>query len=96
MVALLLSASGMLLSIAVSSGHAVAMPPSVHRFVVRREQCNQFRGEEAYDAARGRELAAKMTKFCRGTDAELARLKHRYRRNSAVRRTLGRFEATVE
>lgn len=69
---------------------------SVETFTVRRDQCDHFRGEEAYDKARGRFLAAQMRKYCKGTDRELKRLRVKYAKNRAVIERLAPYEDRIE
>jgi hypothetical protein len=66
------------------------------RFIVRRDQCDHFRGEDAYDAARGRFLAAQMRKYCKGTDRELKRLRIKYAKNPAILARLAKYEDSIE
>lgn len=65
-------------------------------FIAKRTQCDHFRGEEAYDTARGRFLARQLRRYCRGTDRELAALRRRYAHRPAVLRRLAQFETRVE
>lgn len=47
--------------------------------------CSHFSGEEPYDAARQKEIAAAMRKYkCESLDKEEAALKKRYKDNPAV------------
>lgn len=75
---------------------ASALPREVVEFVERRDRCDHFRGEEPYDADRAREIAAALTKSCRGTDAELARLKARYAGAPEVVAALAGYEDRIE
>jgi hypothetical protein len=79
-----------------SAPEASATPADVKAFMARRESCDHARGEEPYDKARARQLAQQFAKFCRGTDAELARLKRAHVDQPAVMAVLGRYEAEVE
>jgi hypothetical protein len=65
-------------------------------FEARRTQCDHFRGEEPYDAARAAFLREQIQKYCSGTDAELARLKEKYARDPAVMKSLDAYEQRVE
>ena len=72
------------------------LPPEVAAFLARRDRCDHFRGEESEDPARQAEIARQLRRNCRGTDAELARLKRRHAGNAAVRERLAGDEARVE
>ncbi|WP_312797619.1 hypothetical protein [Tianweitania sp.] len=73
-----------------------AMPKDVRTFMERRDQCDHFRNEEAYDEARGAEIEQGVTKFCTGTDAELESLKQLHRRDQAVTDALSSYETDIE
>jgi hypothetical protein len=68
----------------------------VSDYTARRDQCDHFRGEEPYNAARAREIAAKVKRYCIGTDRELRRLRKRYAHNPRVLKTLSAYEDTIE
>lgn len=70
--------------------------PDVDRFIVRRDQCDHFRGEEPYDKARGAFLSRKMAQTCSRTDAELAALRRKYRDDPATLTRLAGYEDTIE
>lgn len=72
------------------------VPQDVSRFIQRRDACDHFRGEEPYDAERRSFLERKMRELCAGTDAELRRLKARYRTDPAVMRKLDEYEPEIE
>lgn len=78
------------------SATAAGLPADVRAFMERRDGCDHFRGEEPYDPAREAEIAAKATKLCTGTDAELARLKRIYAHNPAVKHALAGYESSIE
>lgn len=69
-----------------------ALPKDVQAFVVRRDLCDHLRGE---DASSGEAVAA-LERACRGTDAELARLRRQHARNAAVIRALADYDPEVE
>jgi hypothetical protein len=79
---------------------ACAAPPAVDlpAFLERRAACDHFRGEvpDPPDPARMREIEQQIAATCTGTDAQLARLKQRYRDDPAVARQLATFEPQVE
>ena len=74
------------------------LPPEVSQFIEHREVCEHFRGEapDAADPQRVRAVLASIASTCRGTDAELARLKDRYRDDKPVLKRLNKFEARIE
>jgi hypothetical protein len=65
-------------------------------FTTRRDLCDHFRGEEPYDVARAREIAAKVKRYCTGTDRELRRLRKKYAHNPRVLQRLSQYEVSVE
>ena len=72
------------------------LPEEVARFIERRNACDHFRGEEAYDAQRREFLEQQMLKLCVGSDKELAELKKKYSGNKAVVTKLNEYEAQIE
>lgn len=79
-----------------SSTAAASLPSEVTAFKERRDACDHFRGEEAYDAARAKELAAKLDTYCHGTDQELATLRSRYAGDANVISALKGYEDKIE
>lgn len=75
---------------------AAATPDDIGTFIVRREQCDHFRGEEGYDEERRRFLAKNLESTCKGTDAELAELKRKYASRDDLTKRLSEFESTIE
>jgi hypothetical protein len=75
---------------------ASAIPADVTAFVEKREGCDHFRGEEAYDEERGRFIRENLEKLCTGTDATLAALKAKYAKRAEVMQKLSEFEITIE
>ena len=63
---------------------AAVLPEDVVRFIERRDACDHFRGEEAYDARRREFLEQQTLKLCVGSDKQLAGLKKKYAGNKAV------------
>ncbi len=80
----------------VFAGSPTTTKKEYSQFTARRDQCDHFRGEEPYDAARAREIAAKVKQYCTGTDRELRRLRKRYAHDPHVLERLRRFENSVE
>ena len=72
------------------------LPNDVLRFVKRRELCDHFRGEEAGDRARGREIAAGLRQNCVGSDTALAELKRKYATDATIAATLSAYDEQVE
>lgn len=72
------------------------LPKEVQTFVDRREACDHWRGEHGFDAERQKDIDWSVCQSCPGTDAELARLKQKYRGNVRVTAVLAGFEPRVE
>ena len=72
------------------------LPDDAARFIERRDLCDHFRGEDAYDEERRLFLEKSLREFCTGTDRELARLKGIYRENGPVIRKLDTYEENIE
>lgn len=73
-----------------------ALPIDVAVFVKQRDGCDHFRGEEAYDAERRKDLARQMKKWCTGTDAKLHALKIKYATRPKVLDKLNTYEVQLE
>ena len=88
----------MLLAIgdAVEAKTAVPFPNEVRAFIDRRTSCDHFRGEDSPDPARARQISDALKRNCTGTDAQLARLRHRYSKNARVRAALRDYESHIE
>jgi hypothetical protein len=87
---------GMFTPSLVFAGSSTTTKKDYSQFTARRDLCNHFRGEEAYDAARAREIAAGVKRYCTGTDRELRQLRKKYARNPNVLEQLKRYEDSVE
>jgi hypothetical protein len=72
--------------------------PDLATFLERRAACDHWRGEvpDPPDPARMREVVQQTDEWCKGTDAQLAQLKKRYRDDAVVSRRLAEFEDRVE
>ncbi len=81
---------------ATSRPSAQPLPADIRAFIARRDRCDHFRGEDSDDPARRQEIGRNLELYCAGTDAALARLKARYRRNGRVVRLLSRYDPKVE
>ena len=80
-----------------ASAHAAGpLPEDVARYIERREACDHWRGEEAYDAEREAEILRGICQSCPGSDAGLARLKKKYTANQDVQKRLTDFEPDIE
>jgi len=71
-------------------------PEDVVLFQERRMQCDHFRGEETYDNERARFLTEQLSKYCAGTDADLARLKTKYARDPELMKSLNAYDERIE
>lgn len=72
------------------------LPKEVQDFVTRRESCDHWRGEDGYDAERQKDIDWSLCQACTGTDAELTRLKRKYRGSVPVTQALAGFEPRIE
>jgi hypothetical protein len=67
------------------------LPADAAAFVERRTGCNHWAGEDPYDAARGRQIAAAIKALgCDAVEADERRLRQRHSRDPAVLRALDR------
>lgn len=74
-----------------------ALPANVQAFKIRRDRCDHLRGEMSGDDGAGAaSLQRELQKNCRGTDAELAALRHRYAGNKTIRAALANYENNIE
>ncbi|MEQ1512573.1 MAG: hypothetical protein ABL934_07830 [Lysobacteraceae bacterium] len=77
-------------------------PHEVRAFLDRRDGCDHFRGEpipEPVDdpgGERRREIETALRELCTGTDAELVRLRARYRDDAAISAALAGLEDDIE
>ena len=69
------------------------IPDDVTKFIEKREGCNHFRGEPAYDDDRRDFLLEQISALCTGTDAELSALKSKYK---TVLNLLSEYEEDIE
>jgi hypothetical protein len=75
---------------------ALPFPQEVTAFMVDRDGCDHFRGEEAYDAERRAYIAENIAELCRGTDSRLAMLRRRYAGDASVTAALRSYDAHIE
>ena len=71
-------------------------PAEVTDFMVARDGCDHFRGEDPYDADRRAYLEDSIRQLCAGTDARLADLRRRYRADDDVLAALKGYEDKIE
>ena len=64
-----------------ATGRARVWPRDVAKFQTDVETCIHFAGEEAHDAARGRQIAAAVKRFCGGADRAQPLLLTKYAKN---------------
>jgi hypothetical protein len=82
--------------VVVLPGSSLAKPSRLATFIAEREICDHFRGEEAYDKARARFIAAKLKRYCTGTDRRLKALRARYAKHPKVLAKLADYEDSIE
>lgn len=73
-----------------------SMPEPIRAFVARQDTCNHFAGEDAYDAARGRELEKAMARYCNGNEQTWAKLRAQYRQDPPRDAWLRRYGKDVD
>ena len=80
------------------AGCATDATPDLASFLERRADCDHWRGEvpDPPDPDRLREVERQTAATCKGTDAQLAALKKRYRDDPVVSKQLAAFEPQVE
>ncbi len=80
------------------AGCATDATPDLASFLERRADCDHWRGEvpDPPDPDRMREVEQQTALTCKGTDADLAALKKRYRDDPVVAKQLAEFEDRVE
>jgi len=71
-------------------------PAEVTAFMVDRDRCDHFRGEEPYDAERRAFLDASISQLCHGTDARLAALRARHATAPTVITALDGYDDHIE
>ena len=72
------------------------LPEDVIAFLVDRESCDHWRGEDGYDAKRKADIDWSICESCTGTDAKLALLKKKYRNNKLTMEKLNELESQIE
>ena len=71
-------------------------PQEVTDYMVARDSCDHFRGEEAYSADRRAYLEENIRALCTGTDAKLAELRDHYAGDDDVVEALKGYEDHIE
>jgi hypothetical protein len=71
-------------------------PREVTAFMVDRDSCDHFRGEQSYDAERRAYIAENVAELCTGSDARLALLRRRYATDPAVMAALKSYDDRIE
>lgn len=79
-----------------AAASAAPFPREVTEFMVTRDSCDHFRGEEPYDAERRAYIAENIAELCRGTDMKLALLRQRYASDPSVIAALRGYEDQIE
>lgn len=72
------------------------LPTDVSQFITKRDQCDHFRGEEAYDEARQKFLEQKFEETCTGSDKALIDLRTKYKNDAHVTERLSEYEDQIE
>ena len=78
------------------AAQSTAFPQEVTSFMVDRDSCDHFRGEEPYDNERRVYLAESIAELCTGSDARLALLRRRYAGNPSVIAALRGYDDRIE
>jgi hypothetical protein len=83
-----------------NASHAEASdhPADVIKFLADREACDHFRGEiiDPPDEELKRERDANVARYCRRTDARLAKLKRKHANRPPVMKTLRTLDPDIE
>lgn len=75
---------------------AAPFPREVTEFMIARDGCDHFRGEEPTDAERRAYIDENVAELCKGTDARLAMLRRRYAEDPAVVAALKSYDDRIE
>lgn len=75
---------------------SAAIPGDVREFIIERQSCEHFAGEEGYDAERAAFLQKQTDKLCTGTDKKLYDLRVKYQNNEPAKKALADFEDCIE
>jgi hypothetical protein len=72
------------------------LPRDVTRFIDRRDLCEHFMGEEAYNAERLVFLNTALARTCTGSNTKLKKLRIKYGRNAMVINALKNYDGDIE
>ena len=86
----------MLLPLLVVAEDKKLLPKEVQEFIEKRDGCDHFRGEPAYNEQRRKDLIAQMKALCTGTDKALAKLKIKYKQNVHIHKVLSKYDPNIE
>lgn len=79
---------------------APKLPLEVKNYIETREACEYFRGEpwENTDEYKNRKefIFAKVKEYCTGTDKQLAKLRHKYRKLEFVMNSLRKYRTKID
>lgn len=78
------------------AAQVTAFPHEVTSFMVDRDSCDHFRGEEPTDGERRAFLTESIAALCNGTDAKLALLRKRYAADPSVIAALRSYDSHIE
>jgi len=78
------------------AANSAPLPADVISFTLQRDECDHFRGEEAYDAEREADISFKLKETCTGTDKALANLRKKYADQQSIFETLKKYEDNIE
>ena len=95
------------LALCLMCGHSLALgaeaaawpstwPQDITRFLQQRQQCDHWRGEDAYDRERLADIQWMTCQHCRGTDARLQALARKYANRADILAQLQTLEPRVE
>lgn len=72
------------------------MPSDISEFVQQRDLCDHLRGEIPDQGDEQSQVIDDINQQCRGTDAELQRLKLKYAGSTAFEQVLNQYEPDIE
>jgi hypothetical protein len=75
---------------------AADVPKEIVKFIERRESCDRWRGEDGYNKERQANLNRAICQTCTGTDAELKRLKRKFKDRPDLQSKLNNFDPQIE
>lgn len=82
--------------VSLAANEAPDLPIDVQRYLDRRASCDHWRGEEAYDRDREREILVGVCKNCGGSDAALDFLKKQHADDLVVMEYLSALDPSIE